>query len=205
MITPQKLQVLTSMQLAEKWATPLNQAMDEFAINTPARQNMFLAQVAHESAGFAITQENLLYTHVDRIRAVFSKRVADLTDDEIAGRLLGNPKALANHVYCNRMGNGDEASGDGWAYHGRGLIQLTGYTNYKAACEFFGLDLIADPEIAMWDEVAARIAAWFFSRAGCNDLADAGEFEQITKRINGGLNVQPDRVRLLKLISDVAA
>ncbi len=190
--------------LAAKWLEPLNKAMAEFEINTPARVQMFLAQVAHESNGFVSTEESLFYRQADRLRAVWPKRFGDKSDAELLP-YLKNPHGLASLVYADRMGNGDVKSGDGWRYRGRGPTQLTGYDNYLEASRALGVDFVADPDAVGDPDMGARVAAWFWASNGCNELADRGDFLSITKRINGGTVGQSDRVAKLETITTAMA
>jgi putative chitinase len=167
---------------ARAWADPLASAAARFDISTPVRQAAWVSQCAHESGGFVHVEENLFYTTPERIRAIWPSRVSSLAD---AARLIRNPQALANRVYSNRNGNGDEASGDGWAYRGRGLIQLTGRANYMAAESAIGAPYKAHPDLVAQPPHAAMTAAWFFSAAGCLALADASNVEGLTRAING--------------------
>ncbi|MCO2453868.1 glycoside hydrolase family 19 protein, partial [Pseudomonas aeruginosa] len=111
-------------------------------------------------------------------------------------RLARNPRAIANNAYASRNGNGDEASGDGWRYRGRGLLQITGRANYRAAGAGLGQPLEQEPELLEQPEFAALSAAWWWASHGLNDLADRGEFAAITRRINGGTNGQAERLAL---------
>lgn len=178
---------------AALFCQPLMDAMREFDINTPDRQAMFLAQVAHESAELTRLEENLRYSPA-RIMEVFPRYVSSWRD---ADALSKSPEKLACRVYGGRMGNGDEASGDGYRYRGRGLIQLTGRDNYRLAGSALHLALIERPELLLQPDVAARSAAWFWFSHGCNQLADAGDFLGVTRRINGGTNGHVDRCRYL--------
>jgi putative chitinase len=168
---------------ARLFAEPLASACERFGIATPVREAAFVAQCAHESEGFTRLEESLYYRRPERVREMWPGRVRDLVQ---ASRLVGNPQGLANWVYSSRNGNGDVASGDGWRYRGRGLLQLTGRANYSAAAAAIGRpylecpDLVAEP----WD--ACATAAWFFTQqAGCLPLADASDTAAITRRING--------------------
>lgn len=167
---------------ARLFAQPLAEACQRFAINTPARVAAFLAQTAHESANFTRTEESLYYTTPERIRAMWPKRVPTLQD---AATLCRNPQRLANRVYANRLGNGDEASGDGWAYRGRGLIQLTGRANYKVCGDALGVNYAGAPNLVSLPHDAALSAGWFWASIHGNDLADAALIDDLTKRING--------------------
>lgn len=167
---------------ARQFAGPLAEACQRFHIDTKPRVAAFLAQVAHESANFTRTEENLYYSTPERIRAMWPKRVPTLAD---AATLTRNPKALATRVYSNRLGNGDEASGDAFRFIGRGLVQLTGRTNYHVAGDALGRPYLAHPELVAKPDDAAYTAAWFWASIKGNDLADAGLIDDLTRRING--------------------
>src|SRR5690606_34485985 len=169
----------------------LLRAMTRYGITTKVRQAAFLAQVGHESQGLTRMQENLNYSAAALQRTWPSRFTRDT-----AGAYARKPKAIANKVYANRMGNGGESSGEGWKYRGRGLIQLTGKTNYSRAADALGLPLVDHPELLEDFEHAALSAAWWWSDRGLNELADRGEFEKITRKINGGLTGYDDRVAL---------
>lgn len=189
---PQTLQLIMPMcARASQFAAPLTSAMSEFGIDTPLRQAAFLAQIAHESAELSALEERLGYSPA-RIMEVFGRHVSSWVDAE---RLSKSPERLANRVYANRNGNGDEASGDGYRYRGRGLIQLTGRDNYRLAGSALHLPLLDKPEQASDITAACRSAAWFWFSHGLNALADAGNFLAITKKINGSTNGYTDRCR----------
>ncbi|SAL07221.1 glycoside hydrolase family protein [Caballeronia arationis] len=176
---------------ANFWLTPITNAMQRFKINTPAREAAFLAQIAVESGKFPLppVHENFNYG-VAGLHATFSS----LTPDQCSalGRQPGEtsvPPArqqqLANLVYQNKYGNGPAASGDGWKYRGSGLIQLTGKANFASAGKAIGMDLVSNPDLVRNDaNVAALVAGWYWKSHGCNELADAGHFDLITKAIN---------------------
>lgn len=153
-----------------------------FAINTPARAGAFLAQCHVESAGFARLEENLFYTTAKAVRSCWPKR---FPTDASCAPFLRNPKALASRAYAGRNGNGDEASGDGWRFRGRGLIQLTGRENYRNAGRGLGRPYEAEPELVADLAQAVMTAAWFWDSIGGNARADAGNIDGITKRVNG--------------------
>ena len=167
---------------ARLFADPLAAACQLFAINSPVRQAAFIAQCSHESARFTILEENLYYRTPERIRAMWPTRVPSLGD---AAKLACSPAALANRVYSGRNGNGDEASGDGWAFRGRGLIQLTGRANYRAATQTPARDYEQHPELVATPGDACITAAHFWATAGCNELADSSQIDAITRAING--------------------
>jgi putative chitinase len=163
-----------------QFAEPLDAAMEVFDITTVTRQAMFLAQCAHESALFRHVTENLSYSSADRLRQVFS---AFRHMDPLP--FVNQPKKLANLVYANKLGNGDVRSGDGWRYRGRGLLQVTGKSNYAALVEALEHDIIADSDYLATPEGAARSAACWWQQHGCNRLADHEDIAGCTRVING--------------------
>lgn len=167
---------------ARRFHPVLGPALARFAIATPRRIAAFLAQCHVESAGFAQLEENLFYTSPARIAAVWPGRFRSAAE---AAPYARNPVLLANRVYAGRLGNGPEESGDGWRYRGRGLKQLTGRANYAEAAAALGRPYLAEPGLVAEPADAALTAAWFFARAGCNALADAGDWDGITRRVNG--------------------
>lgn len=169
---------------AEMWVDPLNATMARFQISTGARQAAFLAQAAHESDAFTAMDESLFYSNPERIRAIF-RRHFDALDIDDAWGYINQPERLANRVYANRLGNGDEASGDGWTYRGRGIFQITGRDNYRACGGGIGVDLILRPELLIQPLYACLSAGWFFKVNGCNQLADTGDLDAVTRRVNG--------------------
>ena len=132
-------------------------------------------------------------------------RAADGQPNGLALLLERRPELIANHVYADRMGNGSVASGDGWRYRGRGLIQLTGRDNYRACGSAIGADLLAAPGLLEQPEWAAMSAAWFWFSNGLNELSDVGRFEEITRRINGGTHGQLQRLALWRAGQEVLA
>ena len=153
-----------------------------YDISTPQRQAAFLAHCILESAHFTRLEENLFYTTPERIRAVWPSRFRNA---EEAAPFARNPKALANRVYAHRNGNGDEASGDGWRYRGRGLFQLTGRANYAAAGRGVGRPYEAEPERVAEPTDACLTAAWFWTTNGGNARIDRGDFNGTTRMVNG--------------------
>lgn len=171
-----------------RFVTPLTEACAEWGIDTPLRLAAFLAQIAHESGQLRALAENLNYS-AEALLRVFPRHF----DAAGAAAYARQPDRIAARVYANRMGNRAEASGDGWRYRGRGLIQVTGHDNYAACGTALGLDLIAQPELLEQPRPAARSAAWFWHSHDLNRLADARDIETITRRINGGLTGLDDR------------
>ena len=166
----------------------------KFEINTPLRLAHFLAQCGHESGGFRLTQENLNYS-AKGLNGIFKKYFPTL---ESAVPYERKPEKIANKVYGGRMGNGAEASGDGWKYHGRGFIQLTGKDNYTAFGKSIGADIVNNPDLVA-SQYALASAAWFFNKNGLHKMADGGASDavvtSITKRVNGGTIGLPDRIK----------
>jgi putative chitinase len=147
-----------------------------------------LSQLAHESAGFTATSENLYY-RAEALSRVWPSRFPP----GVAESYAMQPEKIANKAYCDRMGNGDEASGDGWKYRGKGLIQLTGKDNYQRFSDATGVDAVGNPELLAEPEMAALSAGWFWASNGLNALADAKDVVGMTKRINGGTHGLDDR------------
>jgi putative chitinase len=177
----------TSTAHADLWCDALNVAMAQFSINTPARQAAFLAQIAHESARLSAVQENLNYGAAG-LEVTFPREFAT----EEAQTYARHPEAIANRAYAGKNGNGDEASGDGWNYRGRGLIMTTGRANYlhcrDKLTELLGAsvpDFIEQPDQVATPQWGAMCAGLFWLQTNCNALADAGNFDAITRAING--------------------
>jgi putative chitinase len=187
-ITPTQLKALG---ITPQWLEPLNAAMLRFDINTPQRIAAFVGQCAHESASFARLTENLNYAAGALVR-IWPRH---FPSPEVADAYHRQPEKIANRAYANRMGNGPEASGDGWKYRGRGLIQLTGKDNYRAASDALGVDLVANPDSVTQPAMAALTAAWFWNKNKLNTLADQGDTVAISKRINGGTHGLDDRLQ----------
>lgn len=183
---------------AEEWIDAINETCDRFDISTPERQASFLGQCAHESGGFTALKENLNYS-AEGLTKVWPKRFPSL---EAAQPYHRSPEKIANKVYASRMGNGDEASGEGFKYRGRGLIQLTGKDNYRACGEALGVDLLEDPDLVSTPQYAALSAGWFWNKNHLNAYADKNDMTGLTKRINGGTHGIEDRVARTQLALD---
>lgn len=168
--------------------------IEKYKINTSVRMAHFLSQCAHESSGFKALSENLNYSAAG-LMSVFRKYF----DAESAKQYARQPERIANRVYANRMGNGDEESGDGWRYRGRGVIQLTGKNNYKAFAGHIRSDVVANPDTVS-KKYALDSAAWWWSSNRMNAVADKGDVVAVTKRVNGGTNGLSDRQRKYKEI-----
>ena len=193
MITLELLQKVcpkTKKEVLESYVTPLNKVTKAYGIlDNHKRLAAFLAQVAHESGGFNFTKENLNYG-AKALQTVFKKYYPTEKDALAHER---KPEQIANKVYASRMGNGDEKSGDGWSYRGRGLIQLTGKENYTKFAESIKKPLTETITYIETAEGAVESAAWFWSKNKLNELCDKDDFITLTKRINGGTNGLEDR------------
>jgi putative chitinase len=169
----------------------------KFGINTPLRLAHFLAQCGHESGGFRLTQENLNYS-AKGLNGIFKKY---FPTEAAAAPYNRNPQKIANKVYSNRMGNGTEASGDGYKFRGRGYIQLTGKDNYTAFGKSIGVDMTINPDLVA-SQYALLSAAWFFTKNNLHKMADGGATDSvvtsITKRVNGGTIGLADRIKHFK-------
>ena len=176
--------------VANRWVEPLNIACRKYEITRSARRlAAFLGHVAKESGSLHRLEEGLYYKEADRVNRKFG---AIKTDKE-AESYLRKPEALANKVYANRLGNGDTASGDGWKYRGRGLIQVTGKFNYQALAKDLEVDFVKDPDLVATPGYAAISAAWFWKKHGLNELADDEKYTAASLRINKKLDSFPER------------
>jgi putative chitinase len=178
----------------EGWTEALNKILPDYDINTPQRVSAFIAQCAHESGNFTALHENLNYRAVT-LRKIFPKY---FPDDAIAEQYASQPnkaELIANRVYAGRMGNGDEASGDGFRYCGRGLIQLTGKENYSWFAASLEMPVEEVPAYLQTFEGAVQSACWFWETNNLNQWADKGDILTLTKRINGGTIGLDDRIK----------
>jgi len=175
----------------DQWYHALAEILPEYEINTPQRVAAFLAQCAHESGNFVFLKENLNYKAAS-LRKVFPKY---FPDDATAAAYANKPEMIANRVYANRMGNGDEASGDGWRFCGRGLIQLTGKNNYTFFAGSLDIPIQEASEYLETFEGAVQSACFFWEQNKLNQWADTGDILTLTKRINGGTIGLEDRIK----------
>ena len=171
--------------------------IEKFEINTPLRLAHFLAQCGHESGNFRLVKENLNYS-AKGLMGIFKKY---FPNEALAKQYERKPEKIANKVYSSRMGNGDEASGEGAKFCGRGYIQLTGKSNYQAFFKSIGADVNTDPTTVATQYPLAS-AAWFFNKNGLHKIADGGATDavvtSITKRVNGGTIGLVDRIKHFK-------
>ena len=163
-------------------ASALEDARKTSSVTTARRLCHFLGQIFVETGGFAIMEENLNYKDPARLDGIFS---AVHGSEDARALIRRGPEAIANRVYANRIGNGDEASGDGWRYRGSGYKQLTGRANYREIGGIVNLDLEGNPELAREPKTAASVAFAFWDARQCSPLADAGDVEGVTAKING--------------------
>ena len=185
----QLAQLIPGNPYMDYWYHALEQALPDYDINTPRRVAAFIAQCAHESGNFRALKENLNYKW-ESLRRVFPKY---FPTDDLAKAYAHNQEMIANRVYGSRMGNGDEHSGDGFRYCGRGLIQLTGKTNYQAFADSIETPIEEIPAFLATFEGAVQSACWFWESNNLNQYADNGDILTMTKRINGGTIGLEDR------------
>lgn len=175
------------MKLQEKYKT----LFQNYGITTPLREAHFMAQIDHES-GLKPISENLNYSQAGLLK-IFGKYFNPITALEYQRQ----PIKIANRVYANRMGNGNEASGEGWKYRGRGFIQITGKENYHRLSNDTDIDFLHNPDLLLEEANAMISALWFWKIKGLNKFADLDDILTITKRINGGTNGLAHRKELL--------
>lgn len=166
------------------WHDSMLEVFPEYDIISIPRVAAFIGQCSHESNGFRVLEENLNYSAQGLTRTWPSRFPSGFADS-----YARKPQAIANRAYSNRMGNGDEESGDGWRFRGRGIIQLTGKSNYTECSNFLFNDetLVNTPDLLFDPYYAIHSACWFWSKNKLNSLADASNIVDMTKRINGGL------------------
>jgi putative chitinase len=192
MISEDKLkELIPKNKYVPQWSKALNLILPDYEINSTLRIAAFLAQCIHESGGFIFLTENLNYK-AESLMRVWPRHFPTL---EIAKSYERNPQKIANKAYANRMGNGDENSGDGWRYCGRGLIQLTGKSNYQAFADSIETPLQDISEYLQTFEGAVQSACWFWETNNLNVLADKKDILGLTKKINGGTIGLDDRIK----------
>jgi putative chitinase len=190
---------LLALGIEGKWLEPLLKTFEKYEINTPVRQAAFIGQCGHESASFKVLQENLNYS-AKGLMATWPSRFPTM---EEAQKIERNPEKIANKVYGGRADLGNTEEGDGWRFAGKGLIQLTGRTNYTICGQALGKPFAEQPELVLEPENAALSAGWFWNKRGLNALADDQSWELLTKRINGGTHGLQDRIERTHKAMDI--
>jgi len=190
---------LAKLRIGPEWVDPLNETFERFGISRPQQIAAFIGQCSHECANFRVLEENLNYRAETLLRLFprTPRRAWGFTPEE-AQEYAKQPKKIANRIYSGRMGNRDEASGDGYRFRGRGCIQLTGHANYYHAGQALGVDLVMEPDLVSQPRYAALTAGYFWSTHDCNRLAEAGDWVGLTKKINGGTIGIEDRKKHIK-------
>jgi len=189
---------LTDANVLTNWYNALLDSMPEDMIENPNRIAGFLAQTSHESGKYKFLVENLNYSDKGLLKT-FPKYFNESNVMDYARK----PEAIANRVYANRMGNGDEASGDGWRYCGRGLIQLTGKNNYQAFADSEQMNIEDVPDYLITYIGAVRSALWFWNKNNLNTTADVEDLVMMTKKINGGTHGLAERTAEYKRILEI--
>jgi putative chitinase len=187
---------LRQLKIDPALADPFNETFERFGITTPAQQASWIGQCGHECGNFRIMEENLNYRAPTLLKLFpqTPRRVWGFTP-ESAAAYEKQPQRIANRIYGNRMGNRDEASGDGFRFRGSGFLQLTGMNNFYHAGQALGVDFIMQPELVRTPMYAAQTAGWFWQTHRLNQYADSGDFVTMTKRINGGTIGLDDRIK----------
>jgi len=186
----QLAQLIPGNPYVDHWHHAMEQCLPDYDINSPRRVSAFVAQCAHESGGFRFLTENLNYRAESLV-----KTWPKYFNTSNASSYAKKPERIANRAYANRMGNGDEASGDGWRFCGRGLIQLTGKDNYQSFADSIETDINDIPDYLATFEGAVQSACWFWETNNLNKWADLGDIVTLTKRINGGTLGLDDRMK----------
>lgn len=181
--------------LSDEICNAVNHTLTRWKITDKWETCAFLANIVHESGGLRVFSENLNYS-AERLLVVFPKYFKTQAEATAYGR---QPQKIANRVYASRMGNGDEASGDGYRYRGRGAIQLTGHNNYRDYGKAAGFDALAYPDRLAEPEHAIGSAGWFWVDRGVKLIAQRSDINAVTRAVNGGLNGIDDRKRVLDL------
>lgn len=187
---------LRQMHIDPSLADAFNETFERFGILTPLQQASWIGQCGHECGNFKIMEENLNYRAATLLKLFpkTPKRAWGFTPEEAAA-YEKQPKRIANRIYSNRMGNRDEASGDGWRFRGSGFLQLTGHSNFYHAGQALGVDFVMEPELVRTPKYAAQTAGWFWQTHKLNQTADGRDFVTMTKKINGGTIGLDDRIK----------
>ena len=182
---------LKQLHIGAEWVDALNETFTRFNINSNNQKAMFIGQCSHECGNFRLLEENLNY-RAETLMKLWPKRFPSL---EFAKQYEKNPRKIANSVYANRMGNRDEASGDGYRFRGRGALQCTGHSTYFHAGKALGVDFVMQPDLVATPKYAALTAGWFWETHKLNPPADALDYTKVTKIINGGTIGLDDRIK----------
>jgi putative chitinase len=203
MVSPDQLK---KMHIDPSLADAFNETFDRFGINTPVQQASWIGQCGHECGNFRIMEENLNYRAATLLKLFprTPKRAWGFTPEEAAA-YEKQPSRIANRIYGNRMGNRDEASGDGFRFRGSGFLQLTGHSNFFHAGQALGEDFVMQPELVRTPKYAAMTAGWFWQTHKLNQYADSRDFLMMTKKINGGTIGLDDRIKHINHALDIIA
>jgi len=203
MVSPDQLK---KMHIDPSLADAFNETFDRFGISTPVQQASWIGQCGHECGNFKILEENLMYRAATLLKLFprTPKRAWGFTPEEAAA-YEKQPQKIANRIYGNRMGNRDEASGDGYRFRGSGFLQLTGHSNFYHAGQAFGEDFVMQPELVRTPKYAAMTAGWFWQTHKLNQYADTRDFLMMTKKINGGTIGLDDRIKHINHALDIIA
>ena len=182
---------LQKLHIGADWVDALNETFTRFNLTTNNQKAMFIGQCSHECGNFRTLEENLNY-RAETLMKLWPKRFPSL---EFAKQYEKNPKKIANSVYASRMGNRDEASGDGYRFRGRGALQCTGHSTYFHAGKALGVDFVMQPDLVATPKYAALTAGWFWETHKLNPPADALDYTKVTKIINGGTIGLDDRIK----------
>jgi len=201
MVSPDQLK---KMHIDPSLADAFNQTFDRFGIITPNQQASWIGQCGHECGNFKILEENLNYRAATLLKLFprTPKRAWGFTPEEAAA-YEKQPQRIANRIYGNRMGNRDEASGDGFRFRGSGFLQLTGHSNFYHAGQALGEDFVMQPELVRTPKYAAMTAGWFWQTHKLNQYADRQDFLMMTKKINGGTIGLDDRIKHINHALDI--
>jgi putative chitinase len=203
MVSPDQLK---KMHIDTSLADAFNETFDRFGISTPVQQASWIGQCGHECGNFRIMEENLNYRAATLLKLFprTPKRAWGFTPEEAAA-YEKQPQRIANRIYGNRMGNRDEASGDGFRFRGSGFLQLTGHSNFFHAGQALGEDFVMQPELVRTPKYAAMTAGWFWQTHKLNQYADSRDFLMMTKKINGGTIGLDDRIKHINHALDIIA
>jgi putative chitinase len=199
-ISQDKLQqILSNNPYIHQWRDALNKILPEYDITTLNRISAFIGETYVESTAYTALHENLNYRAESLMRSWPSR----FPTIEIANQYAHNPEMIANRAYSDRMGNGNEASGDGWKYCGRGLIQLTGHDNYQQFADSIEMDINEVPAYLQTFEGAIQSACWFFEDKNLNQFSDIWDINTLSIRINGGTNALEERITRCNIVKQI--